>query len=58
MAEKQEKEICEEEEEAGTVWISPEHLFQVDFLLTLANSSEVSSGYPFRPKYPRNIESG
>ena len=57
MVEEQEEEIWEDEEEAGTVWISPMPLFQVDFLLTPSNSFKVSFGYPFRPICPWEIKS-
>ena len=58
MGEEQEEEIWEEEGESGTVWTSPKHFFQVDFLLTPLNSSRVSSGHPFHQIRPRGVEFG
>ena len=57
MAEDEEEEIWEEKEEVWAGWISSVHLFQVDLPLIPSNSSGVSSGFLFRPKCPREIES-
>ena len=57
VGEEQEEEIWEEEGEFETMWISPIHLFQVDFLSAPLNSSGVSSGHPFRQIRHRGVES-
>ena len=58
MVEDEEEEIREEKEEVWAGWISPVHLFQVDLLLILSNSSGVSSGCPFRLIYSREMKVG
>ena len=57
MGKEQEEEIWEKEGESEIVWISPMHLFQVDFLSAPLNCFRVSSGHPFRQKCPRGVES-
>ena len=54
MGEEQEEEIWEEDGEFETMWISPMHLFQVDFLSAPLNSS----GFPLDIHFVKYVLGG